>query len=76
MKIPFSEKQILEAKDILLEKNSLKDAYIRPVVWRGSEMMAVSAQATKINVSIAVWEWPSYFDPEQKMQGLKLLIII
>ena len=72
MEIPFSEKEILDAKDILLEKNSLSDAYVRPVVWRGSEMMAVSAQATKINVAIAVWEWPSYFDPEQKMQGIKL----
>ena len=72
MEIPYSQKEILEAKDILLEKNSLLDAYVRPVVWRGSEMMAVSAQATKINVAIAVWEWPSYFDPEEKMQGIKL----
>ena len=72
MEIPFSQKAILDAKDILLEKNSLLDAYVRPVVWRGSEMMAVSAQATKINVAIAVWEWPSYFDPEQKMKGIKL----
>ena len=72
MKIPFSENEIIEAKDILLEKNSLSDAYVRPVVWRGSEMMAVSAQSTKIHVAIAVWNWPSYFDPEQKMQGIKL----
>jgi branched-chain amino acid aminotransferase len=72
MKIPFTKKEILEAKDILLKQNSLSDAYVRPVVWRGSEMMAVSAQSTKINVAIAVWEWPSYFDPDQKMQGIKL----
>ncbi len=72
MEIPFSEKEIVKAKEILLEKNSLSDAYVRPVVWRGSEMMAVSAQSTKIHVAIAVWEWPSYFDPEQKMQGIKL----
>ena len=44
----FLKKKYLEAKNILLEKNSLSDAYVRPVVWRGSEMMAVSAQATKI----------------------------
>ena len=72
MKIPFSQKEILEAKNTLLKKNSLSNAYVRPVVWRGSEMMAVSAQSTKINVAIAVWEWPSYFDPDQKMQGIKL----
>jgi branched-chain amino acid aminotransferase len=72
MQIPFTQNEILEAKNTLLKKNSLSDAYVRPVVWRGSEMMAVSAQSTKINVAIAVWEWPSYFDPDQKMQGIKL----
>ena len=72
MKIPFTKNEIQEAKNKLIQKNGLVDAYIRPVVWRGSEMMAVSAQTTKINVAIAVWEWPSYFDPEQKMQGIKL----
>ena len=72
MKIPYTKIEILEAKNELIKQNSLKDAYVRPVVWRGSEMMAVSAQTTKINVAIAVWEWPSYFDPEQKMQGIKL----
>ena len=68
----YTNEEIHEAKDILLKKNSLIDAYVRPIVWRGSEMMAVSAQATKINIAIAVWEWPSYFDPDQKMQGIKL----
>ena len=72
MEIPFSKNEIEIAKDLLLKKNLLSDAYVRPVVWRGSEMMAVSAQSTKINVAIAVWEWPSYFDPDQKMQGIKL----
>ena len=66
MKIPFTKEEIHEAKDILLKKNSLVDAYVRPIVWRGSEMMAVSAQATKINIAIAVWDWPSYFDPDSK----------
>ena len=74
MVIPFSEKEILEAKDILLEKNSLSDAYVRPVVWRGSEMMAISAQKTKIHVAIASWEWGSYFDPNLKLKGIKLNI--
>ena len=72
MKIPYTIDDILHAKDELLRSNSLSDAYVRPIVWRGSEMMAVSAQTTKINVSIASWAWPSYFDPDQKMQGIKL----
>ena len=72
MIIPFTLDDILHAKDELLRANSLSDAYVRPIVWRGSEMMAVSAQTTKINVSIASWAWPSYFDPDQKMKGIKL----
>ena len=72
MKIPYTIDEILYAKDELLRSNSLSDAYVRPIVWRGSEMMAVSAQTTKINVSIASWAWPSYFDPDQKMKGIKL----
>jgi len=72
MIIPFTLDDILHAKDELLRANNLSDAYVRPIVWRGSEMMAVSAQTTKINVSIASWAWPSYFDPDQKMKGIKL----
>ncbi len=72
MKIPFSIQEILDAKDAVIKENDFEDAYVRPVVWRGSEMMAVSAQTTKINVAIAAWAWPSYFDPEQKMKGIKL----
>ena len=52
--------------------NSLTDAYVRPVAWRGSEMMGVSAQNNRINVAIAVWEWPSYFSPEQRLKGIRL----
>ncbi len=72
MIIPYTVDDILHAKEELLRSNSLSDAYVRPIVWRGSEMMAVSAQTTKINVSIASWAWPSYFDPDQKMKGIKL----
>ena len=37
---------------------------MRPVAWRGSEMMGVSAQTNTIHLAIASWEWPSYFDPD------------
>ena len=55
-----------------LEKNGQTDAYVRPVAWRGSEMMGVSAQNNTIHLAIAAWEWPSYFDPAQKMKGIRL----
>jgi branched-chain amino acid aminotransferase len=70
--IPYSVAEIDAAKQLVLEKNGQKDAYIRPVAWRGSEMMGVSAQNNKIHLAIATWEWPSYFDPAQKMKGIRL----
>jgi len=72
IKIPFSQAEINQACLDVLEAHGLKDAYIRPVAFRGSEMMAVSAQNTKIHVAVAAWQWPSYFDPEQKLKGIRL----
>ncbi len=72
MKIPYSIEEIDKACVDTLEKQGLRDAYVRPVAWRGSEMMGVSAQLNTINVAIAVWEWPSYFAPEEKLKGIKL----
>lgn len=70
--IPYSVAEIDAAKRLVLEKSGMKDAYIRPVAWRGSEMMGVAAQANKIHLAIAAWEWPSYFDPAQKMKGIRI----
>jgi branched-chain amino acid aminotransferase len=70
--IPYSVAEIDAAKHLVLEKNGLKDGYIRPVAWRGSEMMGVSAQDNSIHLAIAAWDWPSYFDPAQKMKGIRL----
>jgi len=70
--IPYTVAEIDAAKALVLEKSGLKDAYIRPVAWRGSEMMGVAAQANTIHLAIAAWEWPSYFDPAEKMKGIRL----
>jgi branched-chain amino acid aminotransferase len=70
--IPYSVAEIDAAKQLVLDRNGQKDAYIRPVAWRGSEMMGVSAQNNRIHLAIATWEWPSYFDPAQKMKGIRL----
>jgi branched-chain amino acid aminotransferase len=70
--IPYSIDEIDDASNETLEIQGFKDAYIRPVAWRGSEMMGVSAQNNTINTAIAVWEWPSYFDPAQRLKGIRL----
>jgi branched-chain amino acid aminotransferase len=72
MEIPYTVEEIDEACRQTLAKHGLADAYIRPIAWRGSEMMGVSAQETRINVAIAVWEWPAYFDPAQRLKGIRL----
>jgi branched-chain amino acid aminotransferase len=72
MKIPFTQDQISAACIEAAQAQNIQDGYVRPVAFRGSEMMAVSAQNTKIHVAIAVWEWPSYFDPKEKLKGIRM----
>ncbi len=72
--VPMTVEEIDEATRQVVAANNIVDGYVRPIAWRGSEMMGVAAQATKINVGIATWVWPSYFDPEQKMRGIRLAI--
>jgi branched-chain amino acid aminotransferase len=70
--IPYSIAEIDAAKRLVLERNGKKDAYVRPVAWRGSEMMGVSAQHNTIHLAIGTWEWPSYFDPAERLKGIRL----
>jgi branched-chain amino acid aminotransferase len=70
--IPYSLEEIEQATRDTVAEQGYPDAYVRPVAWRGSEMMGVSAQTAKINFAIAVWEWPSYFSPEARMKGIRL----
>jgi len=74
IKIPYSQENLNQSSREIVEIQKVKSGYVRPVVWRGSEMMAISAQKTKINVAIATWEWGSYFDPKLKLKGIKLNI--
>ncbi len=71
-KIPYDVETILKAKEDVVKANGFSDAYLRPVAWRGSEMMAVSAQHSTIHVAVAAWLWPSMFDPATKMKGIRL----
>ncbi|MBV8613215.1 MAG: branched-chain amino acid aminotransferase [Acetobacteraceae bacterium] len=69
--IPYTAEQIDAACYETLRANNLTDAYVRPIAWRGSEQLAVSAQLTTIHLAIATWEWPSYFGAE-RMKGIRL----
>ncbi|MBG53241.1 MAG: branched-chain amino acid aminotransferase [Alphaproteobacteria bacterium] len=70
-KIPYSVQEIDDACRKAVKAQGIVDGYVRPVAWRGSEMMGVSAQNNRINVAVACWEWPSYFDPEQRLKGIR-----
>ena len=74
MTIPYTEKEINDACNKIVSVQNVENGYVRPTIWRGSEMMAISAQQTKIHVAIATWEWGSYFDPKLKVEGIKLNI--
>ena len=74
MDMPYSTEEINKATREIVNIQKIQNGYIRPIIWRGSEMMAISAQKNKINVAIATWEWGSYFDPKLKIEGIKLNI--
>ena len=74
IEVPFSQKEINQACKNIINIQKVKNGYVRPVIWRGSEMMAISAQKNKVHVAIATWEWGSYFDPKLKIEGIKLNI--
>lgn len=70
--IPYSVAEIDAACREVVRANNLTNAYVRPLAWRGSEQMGVSAQLTKIHLGIAAWDWGSYFPMEQRLKGIRL----
>jgi len=70
--IPFSLEDINQACVQACEANNITNGYLRPIAWRGSEMMGVAAQANTIHLAVAAWEWPSYFSPEAREKGISL----
>ena len=72
MNIPYSVAEIDDACNVVVSDLGIKDGYVRPIAWRGSELMGVSAQQTKIHVAVAAWEWPAYFTPEARMEGIRM----
>ena len=74
IKVPYTQSEINNASKSIINIQKVLNGYVRPIIWRGSEMMAISAQKNKIHVAIATWEWGSYFDPKLKLNGIKLNI--
>lgn len=72
--IPYAAAQIDQACRDVIRANSLSDCYVRPIAWRGSEMMGVSAQAAKIHLAVAAWNWGSYFPMEQRLKGIRITV--
>jgi len=70
--LPYSVDELMKAKADVLKANTIADGYLRPVAWRGSEMMAISAQQTNIHVAIAGWVWPSMYKKDIKENGIRL----
>jgi len=72
--IPWSVEEINQACRDAMKANNLVDCYVRPIAWRGSEQMGVSAQKNKINLAVAAWEWGSYFPMEERLKGIRIAI--
>lgn len=70
--IPYTIKELNDAANKVLEVQKIKDGYVRPVAWRGSEKMKIYAEGITVHTAIAAWEWPAYFAPETYTTGLKL----
>jgi branched-chain amino acid aminotransferase len=72
MRIPYCLEELEAAKSQILELAGGGEKYIRSFAWRGSEVMALGAQISRIHVAVAAWAWPSLFDPQTKMKGIHL----
>lgn len=72
--IPYSIEEINKATNEVIAANNVVDGYVRPVAFRGSEMMAISAQKNKIHLAIACWSWPTYFSKEARERGIRLAV--
>ncbi len=70
--IPYTVAQIEQACRDVIKAQNLRDGYIRPIAWRGAEEMGVAAKATKIHLSVACWDWGSYFPMEERLKGIRL----
>jgi branched-chain amino acid aminotransferase len=72
MPMPFDKNTINEAQKAVVKANNLHEAYLRPMVFYGSEGMGLRADNLQAHVIVAAWSWPSYMSPEAKEKGIKV----
>jgi branched-chain amino acid aminotransferase len=72
--LPYSVPELDHATNAVVSANGLADGYVRPLAWRGSEQMSISAPDSRIRVAIAAWKWPSYYAAEQKTRGIRMTL--
>jgi branched-chain amino acid aminotransferase len=70
--VPANMDELARATAEVISSNKIVDGYVRPIAWRGAEQMGVSAQASKIHLAIAAWDWPAYFSPEARVRGIRM----
>ncbi len=72
--LPWSVEEIEAACKEVLKASGFSDAYMRPVAWRGSELMGVAPGRTRPHLAIAAWEWGKYYEPRHSQNGIRLEI--
>jgi branched-chain amino acid aminotransferase len=70
--IPYGREEIVQAQIQVVRKNGLKEAYLRPMCFYGSEALGLRAEGLKSHCIIAAWEWPNYMTPEARVDGIKV----
>ncbi|MFJ2931120.1 branched-chain amino acid aminotransferase [Streptomyces massasporeus] len=71
-RLPFTEAELTEATLEVVRRQGIRDGYVRPVAWRGSEHIGVAGGDASVHVAIATWEWPHVFSAEAKERGIRL----
>ncbi|HKU98970.1 MAG TPA: aminotransferase class IV, partial [Vineibacter sp.] len=72
MDLPWTRQQIDAATREVVRANGLQSGYVRPLAWRGSEVLGVSGIGTDVHLAIAPWAWGAYFSPEARLRGVRL----
>jgi len=70
--MPFTKEEVSEAQRMVVRENNLKEAYLRPMCFYGSEGMGLRAEGLKSHCIIAAWEWPIYMTEEARVDGIKV----
>ena len=74
MKIPYNAQELNDAQSKVVKINNLKNAYIRPMCFYGSEGMGLRADNLKVHAIIAAWDWGAYLGDDKILNGIKVKV--